>query len=153
MTQFQQISLLLLRVSLGWYFFWAGITKVLDPSWSAAGFLNHASMFPGFYAWFARPEILPLVNFLNAWGLTLIGVALILGLFVRLSAVFGVLLMMLYYFANTSEFSFIVDDHVTISFALFVLASFRAGRVWGLENWCIRLPFCATYPRLRDLLG
>jgi len=153
MTQFQQVSLFLLRVCLGWYFFWAGITKVLDPNWSAAGFLNHASMFPDFYAWFARPEILPVINFLNAWGLTLIGISLLVGVFVRLSAFWGVMLMVLYYFAHTNEFSFITDDHMIIGLALFVLASFHAGRMWGLENWCAELPICARYPRVRNWLG
>ena len=39
---FQKISLFFLRVFLGGLFFYAGITKVLDPSWTAAGYLKGA---------------------------------------------------------------------------------------------------------------
>jgi hypothetical protein len=37
--------------------------------------------------------------------------------------------------------------------ALLVLAAFRAGRVWGLENWCANLPICSKYPKLWNWLG
>jgi len=50
MTQFQKISLLLLRLSLGWLFFYAGITKILDPSWTSAGYIKGAKLFPQFIA-------------------------------------------------------------------------------------------------------
>ena len=78
----QKITLFLLRLSLGWYMFYAGITKVLDPSWSAEGYLKGAKFLPGFYTWLTSPGILPIVNFVNEWGLTLLGVSLILGIFV-----------------------------------------------------------------------
>jgi thiosulfate dehydrogenase [quinone] large subunit len=35
-------ALLTLRMVMGWTFFYAGITKVLDPAWTAEGFLLHA---------------------------------------------------------------------------------------------------------------
>lgn len=158
MTQFQKISLLLLRILLGWLFFYAGITKVLNPAWSAAGYIANAKTFAGFYQWLASPGILPLTNFLNEWGLTLIGVSLILGVAVRLSSILGALLMLLYYFPILSfpypdPHSYIVDEHIIYATALLVLAAQRAGRIWGLENWCANLPVCSRFPRLRNWLG
>lgn len=152
------ISLLLLRFSLGSLFFYAGITKVLDPNWSAAFYLKGAKTFPAFYEFFLQPSILPLINVINEWGLTLIGVALILGIFVRLASVGGIMLMLLYYFPTLdglypNTHSFIVDEHIVYACAFFVLASFRAGRVFGLEKWCSNLPLCAKFPKLRELLG
>ncbi|MBI2013290.1 MAG: DoxX family protein [Candidatus Colwellbacteria bacterium] len=153
MTQFYKVSLFILRVSTGWLMFYAGITKILDPQWSAAGYLQNAKTFSGIYAWFASPGILPIINFINEWGLTLLGVSLILGIAVRLSSLLGVLLMFLYYFP-VLEFpyipphSFIVDDHIINAAVLLFLASARAGRVWGLENWCTNLPICRRYPKL-----
>ncbi len=152
------ISLLLLRLSLGSLFLYAGITKVLDPTWSAAFYLKGAKTFPDFYNWFLQPNILPTVNFLNEWGLTLIGLSLILGIFVRISGAGGILLMLLYYFpilngAYPNPQSFIVDQHIVFVTALFVLVSFRAGRVFGLEKWCSNLPVCSRFPKLRALLG
>jgi thiosulfate dehydrogenase [quinone] large subunit len=158
MTQFQKFSLFLLRIAHGWMMFYAGITKVLDPNWSAAGYLNGAKTFAGFYGWLASPGVLPVVNFVNEWGLTLLGVSLILGLGVRLSSILGAVLMLLYYvpiidFPYPNPHSYIVDEHIIYAAALLLLAAFRAGRVWGLENWCANLPVCSRFPRLRGWLG
>jgi len=158
MTQFQKISLFLLRISLGWLFFWAGITKVLDPTWSAVGYLQGAKTFTGFFQWLASPNLLPFINFVNEWGLTLLGLALILGIFVRLSSILGAILMFLYYlpilqFPYPNPYSFLIDEHIIYLIALLALASLRAGRVWGLENWCSNLPICSKFPKLRKLLG
>jgi len=144
MSQYQKISLFLLRIAAGWMFFYAGITKVLDPSWSAAGYLRTAKIFAGFYQWLASPEILPITNFMNEWGLTLLGVSLVLGIGVRLSSALGALLMLLYYFPildfpYPNPHSYIVDEHIIYVFALILLAALRAGRVWGLDAFR-RLP-------------
>ena len=138
MAYFQKISLFFLRVTLGWMFFWAGITKVLDPAWSAAGYLKGAKTLTWFYEWLASPSVLPIVNFMNEWGLTLLGISLILGIGVRLSSILGTLLMLLYYlvildFPHPNTHSFLVDEHIIYIFALLLLAATKAGRIWGLE--------------------
>lgn len=157
MTKSQKVSLFLLRVSLGWLFFYAGITKILNPEWSAAGYLKGAKAFTGFYEWLATPEVLPVVNFLNEWGLTLLGVSLILGVFVRLSSILGAIMMVLYYlplgFPYPDAHSLLVDEHIVYAFVLLLFANFRAGRVWGLEKWCSGLPICSKFPKLRNWLG
>lgn len=152
------ISLLLLRLALGALYFYAGITKVLDPNWSAAFYLKGAKTFSSFYQWFLDPAILPTINFINEWGLLLIGLSLLFGIFVRVASVGGIMLMILYYFPTLdgvypNAHALIVDEHVVYACALFVLASFRAGRVFGLEKWCANLPLCARFPKLRALLG
>ena len=157
MSKYERLSLVLLRLSLGWLMFYAGITKVLNPEWSAAGYLNGAKTFAGLYRWLAGPGMLPVTNFINEWGLTLLGVSLMLGAFVRLSSLLGALLMLLYYFP-VLEFpyvsrSFLVDEHVIYALVLLYFAAVRAGRVWGLENRCAKLSICAKYPRLREWLG
>ncbi len=150
--------MLALRLTLGWLFFYAGITKVINPEWTAEGYLKGAKTFTGLYEFFASPGILPVTNFLNEWGLTLIGISLLLGLFVRLGSIFGVLIMLLYWLPILDGFypnthSFLVDEHIVYAAAFLVLGNFSAGRFWGLENWCSNLPICAKYPRLRYWLG
>ena len=158
MNQFKQLSLIVLRVAMGWLIFYAGITKVLDPAWSAAGYLANAKTFTGLFQWFARPDVLPVINFINEWGLTLLGVSLILGIGVRLSSILGAALMLLYYFP-VLEFpiipphSYLVDDHIIYALVLVYFAAVKAGRVGGLENWCSNLPVCSRFPKLRDWLG
>ncbi|KKU77065.1 MAG: DoxX [Parcubacteria group bacterium GW2011_GWA2_47_8b] len=158
MTKYAQISLFLFRVTMGWMFFYAGITKVLNPEWSAAGYLNAAKTFAGFFHWLASPAILPITNFMNEWGLTLLGVSLILGIGVRLSSALGAVLMLLYYlpilsFPYPNTHSLIVDEHIIYIAGLLVLGSLRAGRVWGLEKWCSGLPICSKFPKLREWIG
>ncbi len=139
MNTYSKVSLTLLRLATGWLMFYAGITKVLDPGWSAAGYLSGAKTFAGLYQWFLQPGVLPVINFVNEWGLTLLGVSLILGIGVRISAPLGAVLMMLYYFPVLQfpyipSHSYIVDDHIIDAAALLVLAAFDAGSVWGLER-------------------
>lgn len=157
MNTASRVVLALLRVALGWFMFYAGITKVLNPNWSAAGYLNNAKQFSEFYHWLASPATLPLVNFVNEWGLTLLGVSLILGIGVRLSSVLGAVLMILYYaalpFPQINANSYVVDDHIIFILILLFLASVRAGRIGGLDNWCGNLPVCRKYPRLHALWG
>ncbi len=139
MTHFQKVSLFLLRVSLGWLFFWAGITKVLNPAWSAAGYLNSAKTLPDLFKWFASPGLLPITNFITEWGLVLLGISLILGVLIRFSAPLGVLLMALFYlpildFPYPNPHSFLVDEHVVYSMGLLVLTAFHADRFWSVRK-------------------
>lgn len=158
MSKFQKNSLFLLRIVTGWMMFYAGVTKIIDPHWSAEGYLKSAKTFVGLYHLLANPAILPAVNFVNEWGLTLLGLSLLLGIGVRLSSVFGAGLMLLYYFPildfpYPNPHAYIVDEHIIYFAVLLVLASMRAGRYWGLENWCANLPICKKFPRLRSLIG
>ncbi|MFH1170243.1 MAG: DoxX family membrane protein [Candidatus Vogelbacteria bacterium] len=138
-----RFTLLLTRVALGIFFFYAGITKVLDSTWSAAGYIGAAKTFPNFYQLLLNPAILPIVNFLNAWGLTILGLSLILGLFVRLSSLLGVVLMLLYYFAagafpHPNAHALLIDEHIIYITVLLFFASVRAGRYWGLDQFLFR---------------
>ena len=158
LTPWTKASLLFLRVALGWMYFYAGITKVLDPSWSAAKYLSGAKTFSGFYAWLMQPESLPAINIVNKWGLLLLGISLILGIGVRLSSILGAALMFLYYlpilqFPRVGQNSFLVDQHIIFIGVLLFFAAIRAGRIWGLEAWCSRLPICRKFPKWRQWLG
>jgi len=138
MTSSQKFFLFVLRITAGWMFFYAGITKVLNPQWSAEGYIKGAKTFAWFFQTLLDPNVLPVINFMNKWGLLLLGLSLILGLFVRLSSLLGVLLMALYYlalgFPYPNPHSYIVDEHIIYIAILFFFATARAGRVWGLDG-------------------
>lgn len=154
MNQAEKISLLLLRFSVGALFFYAGISKVFPtltkacslgletcrPVFSAAGFLKNAQAFTDIYGWFASASNIGWVNFMNKWGLTLIGLALIVGATVRLASISGILLMALYYlptlrFPFAGDNGYIVDDHIIYIFVLAILATFGAGQIIGLDKY------------------
>ena len=135
-----KMAVFLSRVGLGVLFFYSGITKVLNPNWSAAGYLGSAKTFPGLYQWFASAGNIGWVNLLNEWGLTLVGLALIVGLLVRWASLGGILIMVLYYlpilqFPYVGEHSFLVDEHIIYITVFLILFSSNAGTFWGLDSW------------------
>jgi len=83
--------LLCLRIVVGWQLLYEGLAKLLTPDWTAAPYLLLSrGFFPGFFHWLgATPAMLAAVNFLNTWGLTLIGLALILGVVTRFASACG----------------------------------------------------------------
>ena len=94
--------LLILRIAVGWHFLYEGISKLFTEGWSSYNFLALSNwLFSDFFHWIAdTPSVLSVVDFLNIWGLILIGLALFFGVFTRLASAGGVMLLMLYYFAN-----------------------------------------------------
>jgi thiosulfate dehydrogenase [quinone] large subunit len=150
-------ALLGLRVVMGWTLFYAGITKVLNPEWTASGFLLNAipegNPFAGFWPILAN-EYIGLVDPLNAWGLTLVGVALIFGAFVRWAAFWGAVMMLFYWAASLPlENGLVVDDHIVYALLLFGLGAFGAGRLFGLDAVIEKTEFVQRTPALRLFLG
>ncbi len=99
----QSLFLVLLRIGIGWHFLYEGISKFLfSPNWSSYSFLSVSRwIFADFFHWIAQnPLALRIVDFMNIWGLMLIGIALFFGVFTKLASASGVLLLSLYYVAN-----------------------------------------------------
>jgi len=101
MKRFPTIMLFILRIAVGWHFLYEGIIKLFIPDWSAEAYLRGSYGFlSGFFHWLASdPGLINIVNFLNIWGMILIGVGLFIGIFIRITSVAGILLLLLYYFA------------------------------------------------------
>ena len=149
------LAAVVLRLLLGWFMFVDGLQILLTPNWSASGFLLGAKTFPQFYAWFAQPGFAWWVNPLNSWGITLVGVALILGVGVRPAAWAGAALMILYYFPHyvfpSVPHGYIVEEHI-IDAAVFVLiALMPQAQAFGLRALFLRSPL-GRIPLVRSLL-
>lgn len=139
MNKFQKTSLLLLRVSLGFLFLYAGISKFLTPNWTAVKYIQSSQTITPLYHWMASQPIINYVNLINEIGLTLIGLSLILGILVRLSSLFGILIMILYYlpilkFPYVENHALIVDEHIIYIFVFFLFFTFDTGNVWGFKS-------------------
>src|SRR5262245_4815822 len=89
----------LLRLLMAWTFLYAASHQVLVPSWSVSGFLGKTKTFHDLFAVFTTPTVAPIISLLVAYGHLLIGLSLLVGLLVRLSASFGIMLMLLYWMA------------------------------------------------------
>ena len=143
-----------LRIAMGWLFFWAGLSKLLNPDWSAEGFLlNSTGVFADLFVPLAGNAV---VDFLNMWGLLLIGVALLLGVLVRWASFWGIVLNVLYFVAvypARGDFGVLIDDHIIYIFVLIGFMIFGAGEHWGLDNWIERTKFYKRNKWLHWVLG
>lgn len=146
-NKLQLYSLVVVRVLLGWYFLYEGLVKLLNPNWSAIGFLKSSEGFLKnlFINMADNPTTLDIVNFLNVWGLIAIGLGLITGTFARLAAAFGALLVSLYYLAHPptieaqqllfgSEQALWVDKNLIFTFLLIVLYAIPTSHVIGIDR-------------------
>jgi thiosulfate dehydrogenase [quinone] large subunit len=150
-TNIQRNLLVALRWLIGWHFLYEGIVKLWNPNWSAGGFLNDsAGLFKGLFYWMANsPTILDIVNFLNVWGLILIGLGLILGIFTRWALIGGIILLAFYYlshpaligvkYALPSEGSYLfVNKNLIEMVALAVLLVFPTSHIVGLDRYIFK---------------
>lgn len=163
-TSLQRVLVFALRLFLGWVFLYAGFRQVfLVDNFTAATFLKDAKTFKDFYAFFASPEVVVYASFLVKWGHLLIGLSLVSGLLVRVSAPAGALLLMMYYFPRmdfpyvSGVSQFIVEYHLVYATVLVYLAAAHAGRIFGLDGIIPRLAPVAGLlkrsPQLRPLFG
>jgi len=140
-------AMVALRVAIGWHFLFEGLSKLFTPNWSSAEYLQLSSwIFSGFFHWIAEsPTVLQIVDFINIWGLTFIGLALFLGVFERIGSVFGMCLLLMYWLANPplaghdfgviTEGNYLVIDKNTVEFfALLVLTILPTGKYFGLAH-------------------
>jgi thiosulfate dehydrogenase [quinone] large subunit len=146
-TTTQLTSLVVLRILIGWHFLYEGIVKVLNPYWSSAGFLLETKgIFSGLATSIvASPAALGIIDFLNMWGLIVIGLGLIAGCLTRIASISGIALLFFYYVFNPPFIGYtysapvegsyiIVNKNLIEMCALFVLTIFPTGTIIGLDR-------------------
>jgi thiosulfate dehydrogenase (quinone) large subunit len=143
----QLFLLVALRIAIGWHLMYEGIVKLLQDNWTAYAFLmDSKGMFSGFFRGLAtNPVALSISNQLNMWGLTLIGFALITGIFTRYAKIGGIVLLLFYYLAQPplmmaeymlpGEGSYLwVNKNLIELLALAVLYVFPTAHIIGLDR-------------------
>lgn len=159
-----------LRIVMGWTLFQGGITKLAtyldanpENNWTAAGFLANAipegNPFMGMWGSMAGN---PLIDSLVMWGLTLTGLGLLLGAFVRWNAFWGAVMMLFFWAASLHGGVFqglplahgwVIDDHLVYAMLLFGLGAIGAGRILGLDAYIENTDLIENNAWLRYILG
>jgi uncharacterized membrane protein YphA (DoxX/SURF4 family) len=147
LSQLPIIALVILRLAIGWHFLYEGAVKLFDPNWTSAAFLAESQwLFSGvFHAIVQNETLLNIVDFMNVWGLILIGLALFFGCLSRTASVFGVLLLALYYIASPALISsgtgigtegnyLLINKNIVELIALVVLALVPTGKHFGIDG-------------------
>jgi len=147
------------RMLMAWTFIYAAYHQIADPKWTVAGFLSHTKTFHEIYAPFTGPSISPTITVLVKYGHLAIGLSLLIGLMVRVSAVAGIGLLMMYWTAHMdwpfieNPNNFIVDYHIVYSTVLIYLIVKHAGHVWGLDALAEKLPVVSQSSLLRPMVA
>ena len=151
----ERALILYFRLTMAWTFLYASSHQVFDPNFTVVGFLSHTKTFHDLFSIFTTPTMAPITTILVEYGHLLIGLSLLFGLMVRVSASFGVLLMLTYWMAHMdwpfieNKNNFIVDYHLVYAGVLVLLIVKQAGHVWGLDALAEKLTFFKRHPRLR----
>lgn len=140
-------AITVLRVVIGWHFLYEGIAKLTSPSWSAAGYMMASrGPFADLFRWIAnQPQLLDQANLVTMYGLTIVGLLLMLGLFTRLASLAGIGLILLFYLCNppfvgyfyaapTEGSYLIVNKNLVELFALVVIFLTGSGRFAGMDR-------------------
>ena len=140
------LLLALLRMAIGWHLLYEGLTKALDPTWTAAGYLQSATgPLAGIYhALAANDTLLTIVNFMNIWLLILIGIGLLTGFYTKLSQLAGLVLLLSYYLSHPPVFTepgffregsyFVISKDFLEMLSLILLMFFPTGKVLGIDG-------------------
>jgi thiosulfate dehydrogenase (quinone) large subunit len=153
------IAIATLRVALGFIFLWPFLDKLFGLGYSTASekaWVSGGSPTKGFLSGVKTGPFESTFNsFAGAWwanilfmaALLAIGVALILGVALRVTAAAGSLLLVLMWAAEwpMAQFNSVgeatrstnpfLDDHLIFALVLVVLAVIGAGKFFGLGNW------------------
>jgi thiosulfate dehydrogenase [quinone] large subunit len=159
-------ALAVLRIATGFIFLWAFLDKTFGLGFStpterawinggtpSQGFLGSEAVsgpLQPFFAGIASPA----TDILFMIGMLGIGLAVVLGIGLRVSAVAGSIIMVLMYLAewpyaaNAASTNPLVDYHIIYALALIVVAVTSAGDTWGFGRQWRSLPIVRSQPWL-----
>jgi thiosulfate dehydrogenase [quinone] large subunit len=161
------------RISLGWVFLWAFLDKTFalgfatgrNPETGAidylgdAAWINGASPTEGFLTFGTKGPLADfyqglagnaVIDWIFMLGLLGIGLALLLGIGMRIAAAAGsLMLLMMWSAAIWPDNNPFMDDHIVYALVLVMLAAAGAGKTWGLGKAWESLPIVQKYPVLK----
>lgn len=151
----------LTRIGLGWAFLWAFLDKTFGLGFateSEAAWVNGGHPTEGFLTFATKGPFADFYQGLagHAWvdwmfmlGLLGVGVAMMLGIGMRIAAVSGaVMMMMMWSAALLPENNPFFDDHIVYALVFVGLALIDAGETWGLGRMWNRLTIVRRFPFL-----
>ncbi len=152
-----------LRIATGFIFLWAFFDKTFGLGYStlraaawinggtpSQGFLKSPAVVGPFKPFFAEIAS-PTTDVLFMLGMLAVGVAVMLGIGLRVSAIAGTIILLFMYLAewsfgpNAASTNPVVDYHIIFALSLIVIAVLSAGDAWGLGRSWKRLGFVQNH--------
>jgi uncharacterized membrane protein YphA (DoxX/SURF4 family) len=93
--------LTVIRIAIGWHFLYEGVSKIMVEAWSSAPYLAGSKWIfaPLFNAMANNSTVISVIDFINIYGMILVGAGLILGLMTRWASAGGALMLFFYFVA------------------------------------------------------
>jgi len=135
------VTLTVLRILVGWHFLYEGIIKLASSNWSSYVYLTQSRwILSDFFNWImTNPTVLAIVDFINIWGLILIGLGLFLGIFIRLASIAGIVLLSMYYivappfiYPSAGGFFYVINYQIIEAGILIVFIFMPKDYTWGI---------------------
>lgn len=141
---------LFVRLYVGYEWLAAGWAKINNPAWVGAsagkaleGFINNALTLTegphpavqGWYAAFLKAVIQPIPQFWSyavAFGETLVGLGLIVGVFTGIAAFFGIFMNMNYLLAGA-----VSTNPILLMLSIFLVLAWKTAGWLGLDRWVL----------------
>lgn len=155
-------SLIAMRLGMGWILLQGGLTKLVNPSWTAAGYLKNVPAGNPFAQYWGLMVGNPIVDQLVIWGLVLTGLALIVGAFTRFSVLSASAMMMLFWASSLEggilqgfpvAHGWFVDSHIIYVILMVATAEFGAGRILGVDAYLEETDLVQNNPWLKHFLA
>ncbi len=158
------LPLAILRILLGFMFLWSFLDKMFGLGFStksANAMINGGSPTEGFLMYGTdtmsfladTPALVQVLDVVIMAAFLLLGIALILGIGMKLAAVGGTLLLLLMYVSlfpltKAGSTNPLVDYHIMYMFLLWAFYLSNAGDVLGLGKWWKEQSLVARFPIL-----
>lgn len=147
----QLLWLVVLRVVIGWYFLYEGLAKLLTPGWTSYGYImDSQGVFAGLFKALGQSQsLMPLVDTINIYGLIIIGLFLVLGLFEKIGYIGAIFFLVLYYLSHPAllntvyllppEGSYLwINKNIVMLCAVAVLFVFPTAKRIGLDRFIFK---------------
>ena len=136
-----------LRIMIGWHFLYEGISKLVLGGWSSAPYLDGSRwIFAPVFHWMTQNQgVIAIVDFMNLWGMILVGIGLMVGFLTRWASICGSVMLFLYFVAYPPipgymtgvpvEGSYLWVNKTLIEFfVLTVLAIYPVCELFGIDR-------------------
>lgn len=148
----QTFVLVLLRVFIGWHFLYEGVVKIMNPKWTSLGYLlDSKGCFSDLFVGLTQnPSTMDTLNFMNEWGLFLVGLGLLTGCLAKLSSIGGMVFLAIFYLSHPSfvgvsymmpfEGTYLwIDKNLIELAALAVVLAFPTSKCIGLDRFLVKV--------------
>jgi len=132
------VIIFLLRVLMGLRLVFPGWFLIRQGTLSSRAYLEHTS--GPFAQFFKRLASNRIVDYLNKYGLFLIGLCLVFGVFVRPASIIGIVLMIMYWFSKFPHKDGIIDERLVYIGVFLMLILVNAGIFWGYDYVLLQIP-------------